>query len=151
MQKAADKTESNEGYYLAGGLSHNISGITVRVVESVVTWRWNYAVCFISTIPSFTLLCNCLLRSKQFKCVMPSPLISKHHFRFTFAAGGFYFSFCIGDSANQLPTVGAVPRYDFPIILLLQHSNHFLYIDIGELIGIRRTRDCVGSVITPHI
>ena len=57
-QKAADKTESNEGYYLAGGLSHNISGITVRVIESVVTWRWNYAACFISTIPSFTLLCS---------------------------------------------------------------------------------------------
>ena len=57
-QKAADKTESNEGYYLAGGLSHNMSGITVRVIESIVTWRWNYAACFISTIPSFTLLCN---------------------------------------------------------------------------------------------
>ena len=57
-QKAADKTESNEGYYLAGGLSHNVSGITVRVIESVVTWRWNYAACFISTIPSFTLLCS---------------------------------------------------------------------------------------------
>lgn len=75
MQKAADKTASNEGYYLAGGLSHNISGITVRVIESVVTWRWNYAVCFISTIPSFTLLCSCWLWGKQFKCVMPSPLI----------------------------------------------------------------------------
>ena len=57
-KKAADKTASNEGYYLAGGLSHNVSGITVRVIESVVTWRWNYAACFISTIPSFTLLCS---------------------------------------------------------------------------------------------
>ena len=95
-----------------------------------MTWRWNYAACFISTIPSFTLLCSCLLWGKQFKCVMPSPFISKHHFRFTFAAGGLNFSFCIGDSTYQLPTVGAVPRYDFPIILLLQHSNHFLYIGI---------------------
>ena len=136
---------------LAGGLSHNVSGITVRYIQSVVTWRWNYAACFISTIPSFTLLCSCLLRGKQFKCVMPPPFISKHHFRFTFAAGGFNFSFCIGDSTNPVSTVGAVPRYDFPVILLLQHSNHFLYIDIGEMIGIRRTRDCIGGVITPHI
>ena len=74
-KKAADKTESNEGYYLAGGLSHNVSGITVRVMESVVTWRWNYAACFISTIPSITLLCSCWLWGKQFKCVMPPPLI----------------------------------------------------------------------------
>jgi hypothetical protein len=65
---------------------------------------------------------------------MPSPFISKHHFRFTFAAGSFYFSFCIGNSTNPVSTVGAVPRYDFPVILLLQHSNHFLYIDIGEMI-----------------
>jgi hypothetical protein len=49
-----------------------------------------------------------------------------------------------------LPTVGAVPRYDFPIILLLQHSNHFLYVDLGELAGICHTMECFGSVITPH-
>ena len=43
-EKAADKIESNEGYYLAGGLSLNTSGITVRDIESVVTWRWDYGI-----------------------------------------------------------------------------------------------------------
>ena len=103
---------------LAGGLSRNVFGITIRYIQSIVTWRWNYEACFISTIPSFTLKCSCLLWGKQFKCVMPSPFISKYHFCFTFAARSFNFSFCVWDSADQLPTVGAVPRYDFPITKL---------------------------------
>ena len=54
-KKATDKVALISERYLAGGLSCLLKASLVqlnRLYQSNLTWRWNYAAYFISTIPS---------------------------------------------------------------------------------------------------
>ena len=57
---------------------------------------------------------------------MPAPLILHHHFCTTFTAGDFDIAVCVGIPTYQIPAVGTMPGHLSPVILLRQHTNHFL-------------------------
>ena len=73
--------------FLAGGLSCNV-WFNTPVLSKYVTWRWIYAACFISTIPSayrIQLLCQVLLLRLFFGsveinlCMTPANSSSDYH------------------------------------------------------------------------
>ena len=93
-----------------------------------MTWRWNYAVCFTSTIPSFCriklIVPGLPFRGIEVNLVVSASFLDSNRYGSAPFALILDFPLIISISVKQCSTVGAIHRYRCPIIIC--HAHHLI-------------------------